>query len=211
MHGDGGHIKIWEEYKEVGRLGMQKNNISNMQGDAKLPLPYRSLIDTYYFPLKIIGWTIFCIYSFIAFYKLVIDRLVDVIIILWKDEYTLVELGLFDYSNWRLTTNFVPFETILRYINYSQYFNLDIIIINLLGNLLIFTPMGFLLPLLSKKFRKAWTVICAGFLSSLAVETIQFIFTVGSADIDDLILNTLGAWFGYLAYKSILIKPKKKC
>ncbi|MFJ8457522.1 VanZ family protein [Lysinibacillus xylanilyticus] len=187
---------------------MQKNNISNAQGDAKLPLPYRALIDTYYLPLKIAGWIFFSIYSTIAFYKLVIDRLVNVFIILVKGEYTFVELGLFDYSDWRLTTNFVPFETILRYINYSQYFNLDIIIINLLGNLLIFTPMGFLLPLLSKKYRKAWSIICVGFFSSLAVETVQFIFRVGSADIDDLILNTLGAWLGYLVYKSILIKPK---
>ncbi len=195
--------------KEVGSSGMQKNNISNMQGDAKLPLPYRSLIDTYYLPIKIVGWIFFSIYSFMAFYKLVINRLVDVVIIVFKGKYSLVELGLFDYSDWRLTTNFVPFETILRYINYSRYFDLDIIIINLLGNLLIFTPMGFLLPLLSKKFRKAWIVICVGFISSLAVESIQFIFTVGSADIDDLILNTLGAWLGYLAYKSILIKPKK--
>ncbi|WP_249727583.1 VanZ family protein, partial [Bacillus paralicheniformis] len=94
---------------------------------------------------------------------------------------------------------------ILRYINYSQYFNWDIIIVNLLGNLLIFTPMGFLLPLLSKKFRKTWVIICLGFFASLAVETIQFIFTVGSADIDDLILNTIGAWLGYIAYKAILI------
>ncbi|MCY1434848.1 VanZ like family protein [compost metagenome] len=69
--------------------------------------------------------------------------------------------------------------------------------------------MGFLLPLLSKKFRKAWVIICLGFISSLAVETVQFIFTVGSADIDDLILNTIGAWLGYLAYKGILIRPKK--
>ncbi|MED3800373.1 VanZ family protein [Lysinibacillus xylanilyticus] len=185
---------------------MKKNSI---QGSAKLPLPYRSLIDTYYLPIKITGWIFFSIYSVIAFYKLVIDRLVNVIIILFNGEYSLDELGLFDYSDWRLTTNFIPFDTVLRYINYSQYFNLDIIIINLLGNLLIFTPMGFLLPLLSKKFRKARTVIFVGFVSSLAVETIQFIFTVGSADIDDLILNTLGAWLGYLAYKSILIKPKK--
>ncbi|MGE7695751.1 VanZ family protein [Lysinibacillus sp. NPDC094177] len=185
---------------------MTKNNI---QGSAKLPLPYRSLIDTYYLPIKLTGWIFFCIYSIIAFYKLVIDRLVNVAIILFNGEYSLDELGLFDYSDWRLTTNFVPFGTILRYINYSQYFNFDIIIINLLGNLLIFTPMGFLLPLLSKKFRKAWTVICIGFFSSLAVESIQFIFTVGSADIDDLILNTLGAWLGYVVYKSILIKPKK--
>ena len=46
--------------------------------------------------------------------------------------------------------------------------------------------------------------------ASLAVETVQFIFTVGSADIDDLILNTMGAWLGYLAYKGILIKPKNE-
>ncbi|UZM99931.1 VanZ family protein [Lysinibacillus sp. MHQ-1] len=41
------------------------------------------------------------------------------------------------------------------------------------------------------------------------METIQFIFTVGSADIDDLILNTIGAWLGYLAYKGLLLTPKK--
>lgn len=185
---------------------MTKNNI---QGNTKLSLPYRALIDTYYLPIKITGWLFFCIYSVIAFYKLVIDRLVNVAVVLFNGEYSLGELGMFNYSNWRLTTNFIPFDTILRYIHYSQYFNLDIIIINLLGNLLIFTPMGFLLPLLSKKCRQAWIVICVGFFSSLAVETIQFVFRVGSADIDDLILNTLGAWLGYLAYKSILIKPKK--
>ncbi|KUF35947.1 MULTISPECIES: VanZ family protein [Lysinibacillus] len=188
---------------------MSKNNITDVHGNAKLPLPYRDVIDTYYLPLKVMGWILFSIYSFIAFYKLVIDRLVNVVVVLLQGDYSIGDLGLFDYSSWRLTTNFVPFETILRYINYSQYFNWDIIIVNLLGNLLIFTPMGFLLPLLSKKFRKAWVIICLGFFASLAVETIQFIFTVGSADIDDLILNTIGAWLGYIAYKGILIRPKK--
>ncbi|WCH49953.1 MULTISPECIES: VanZ family protein [unclassified Lysinibacillus] len=190
-------------------LSLSKNNITDVHGNAKLPLPYRDVIDTYYLPLKVMGWILFSIYSFIAFYKLVIDRLVNVVVVLLQGDYSIGDLGLFDYSSWRLTTNFVPFETILRYINYSQYFNWDIIIVNLLGNLLIFTPMGFLLPLLSKKFRKVWVIICLGFFASLAVETIQFIFTVGSADIDDLILNTIGAWLGYIAYKGILIRPKK--
>lgn len=111
---------------------------------------------------------LFSIYSCLAFYKLVIDRLVNVVVILWKGDYSVGDLGLFDYSSWRLTTNFIPFETIFRYINYSQYFNWDTIIINLLGNLLIFTPMGFLLPLLSKKFRKAGVILCLGFLPALA-------------------------------------------
>ncbi|KMN39383.1 MULTISPECIES: VanZ family protein [Lysinibacillus] len=203
------HIKIWEGIKGKWVLSLSKNNIADVQNNAKLPLPYRDVIDTYHLPLKIAGWILFSIYSFMAFYKLVIDRLVDVVVILLRGDYSIGDLGLFDYSSWRLTTNFIPFETILRYINYSQYFNWEIIIVNLLGNLLIFTPMGFLLPLLSKKFRKAWVIICLGFISSLAVETVQFIFTVGSADIDDLILNTIGAWLGYLAYKGILIRPKK--
>ncbi|TKI67995.1 VanZ family protein [Lysinibacillus mangiferihumi] len=188
---------------------MVKNNIPSIQDDAKLPLPYRAWIDTYYIQLKVIGWVFFSFYTFIAFYKLVINRLVNVSVSLFRGENSLSEIGLFDYSSWRVTTNFIPFETILRYINYSHYFNLDLIILNLLGNLLIFTPMGFLLPLLSKRFRKVWIVVCVGFFSSLAVETVQFIFRVGSADVDDLILNTLGAWFGYLAYKCILIFPKR--
>ena len=189
---------------------MAKQNISNVQDEHKLPLPYRVWIDQYYIEIKFTGWLLFGIYSCIAFYKLVIDRLVNVVLLLSRGEYTLSELGLFDYSTWRGTTNFVPFDTIMRYINYSHYFNLDLIVVNLLGNLLIFTPMGFLLPLLSRRFRRVWPVLFVGFISSLAVETIQFIFRVGSTDIDDLILNTAGAWLGYIAYKFIIQFSKIK-
>ena len=181
-----------------------------MQDDTKLPLPYRAWIDKHYLEIKFIGWFLFSVYSCLAFYKLVIDRLVNVVVVLFRGEYTLGELGLFDYSTWRGTTNFVPFETIMRYINYAQYFNMNLIIVNLLGNLLIFTPMGFLLPLLARRFRRVWPILFVGFFSSLAVETIQFIFRVGSSDIDDLILNTVGAWLGYLAYKVMLRYSKNK-
>lgn len=181
-----------------------------MQDDNKLPLPYRVWIDQHYMEIKFTGWLLFGIYSCIAFYKLVIDRLVNVVVLWSRGEYTLGELGLFDYSTWRGTTNFVPFDTIMRYINYSHYFNMDLIIVNLLGNLLIFTPMGFLLPLLSRRFRRVWPILFVGFVSSLAVETIQFIFRVGSTDIDDLILNTAGAGLGYLAYKFMIQFSKSK-
>ena len=144
-----------------------------------------------------------------AFYKLVIDRLVDVVVILFKGDYSIGDLGLFDYSSWRLTTNFIPFETILRYINYSQYFNWEIIIVNLLGNLLILLQWAFT-AITIEEIPKSMDYYLFGLFASLAVETVQFIFTVGSADIDDLILNTMGAWLGYLAYKGILIKPKNE-
>lgn len=210
MHAYSSHIKIWVGYKGIGGDGVAKNNISNVQGSAKLPLPYRAWIDAYYLQVKLGGWLLFSVYSFIAFYKLVIDRLVNVVVIWFHGEYTFGELGLFDYSSWRVTTNFMPFETIMRYIHYSQYFNMNLIVVNLLGNLLIFTPMGFLLPMLSKRFRRGWRILLIGFFSSLAVETVQFIFTVGSADIDDLILNTAGEGMGYIAYKLMLRLSKKK-
>ena len=42
-----------------------------------------------------------------------------------------------------------------------------------------------------------WTVI----LLLLAVELAQLVLRVGSFDVDDIILNTLGAWIGYIAFR----------
>ncbi|MEG0258975.1 MAG: VanZ family protein [Lysinibacillus sp.] len=189
---------------------MAKKSILSVNDETKLPLPFRSLIDTYYAPIKFVGWMFLIIYSFVAFYQLVINRLVAMFTTIFFEGNSPSEVGLFDYSGWNFNTNFVPFETIMRYAMGSQYFNMELIILNLLGNLFIFTPIGLLIPFLSKKFRKGLHVILLGFILSLAVETIQFIFTVGSADIDDLILNTAGAWLGYLVYKYMMKISRKK-
>ena len=65
-----------------------------------------------------------------------------------------------------------------------------------LGNIGWFIPFGFLLPALSKR-ENFIRVIISGFLFSLTIETTQFIFYKGVAEIDDLILNTLGTIIGY--------------
>lgn len=70
-----------------------------------------------------------------------------------------------------------------------------------LGNIGWFVPFGFLLPLLSKKNNLVRTV-AAGFVFSLFIETAQFIFYKGVAELDDLILNTLGAAIGYWLCKT---------
>ena len=44
------------------------------------------------------------------------------------------------------------------------------------------------------------SVICLTFLLSLSFETLQLIFKVGSFDVDDLLLNTIGGMLGYLAF-----------
>ncbi|MGV8905580.1 MAG: VanZ family protein [Acetobacterium sp.] len=75
---------------------------------------------------------------------------------------------------------------------------------NLVGNILIFVPLGFLFPLCRKKnvrFFEAFLVILG---SSCAIELIQFLFlTSRRADVDDVILNLVGGIIGYLIYKWI--------
>jgi glycopeptide antibiotics resistance protein len=72
---------------------------------------------------------------------------------------------------------------------------------NIVGNILLFLPWGFLAPILFYKTRRFKNVVVSAVLISLFVETTQFIFVVGVADIDDVILNTLGAMVGfYLLY-----------
>jgi glycopeptide antibiotics resistance protein len=95
-------------------------------------------------------------------------------------------------------TNIIPFRTITSYLKLMTKININIVITNLLGNLLMFTPMGMALPLLfDKKFNKLWKVVAFVIVVVLIIETIQFITFAGSADIDDLILNTIGAIIGY--------------
>lgn len=108
------------------------------------------------------------------------------------------------------TLNLVPFKTIYQYSFGSSeiYQGIDWVlnrIINMLGNLVLFFPIGFLLPLVSERFKKLKSALVMGALISLMIEIIQYI--IGrSADIDDLILNTLGFLCGYIALKFFMKK-----
>ena len=65
-------------------------------------------------------------------------------------------------------------------------------------NAAMFAPFGFLLPVLWRKCRKWKVTVLAGFLLSLTIEVLQM-FCFRATDVDDLIMNTLGAGFGYFA------------
>ena len=62
------------------------------------------------------------------------------------------------------------------------------------GNIIWFVPFGFLLKKLTKL--SIIKIILLGFLLSLFIETMQYIFGMGVSEIDDLILNTIGAAIG---------------
>ena len=75
-------------------------------------------------------------------------------------------------------------------------------------NAFMFMPLGFLLPLIWKSFRQAKKTVVFGFLMSLTIEICQ-LFCFRATDVDDLIMNTLGAFLGYLCWKLLkLVFPK---
>ena len=93
-----------------------------------------------------------------------------------------------------------PFREILRYLRYWKILGLRTVILNLAGNVIGFLPFGFIVPVMHKKMESFWKVSLLGFMFSLCVETIQLITKVGCFDVDDLILNTLGAMIGCGAF-----------
>lgn len=76
---------------------------------------------------------------------------------------------------------------------------------NIILNILMFVPFGFLLPLWHKRLQKAWLTVLCGFLFSLIIELIQLVGSLGVFETDDLINNTFGAWLGYGAVMLVLM------
>lgn len=66
-------------------------------------------------------------------------------------------------------------------------------------NILLFVPLGFLLPMLWKPFEAKRLTFAWGFLLSLFIELMQ-LFNFRFTDIDDLLANTLGTILGYFLY-----------
>lgn len=69
--------------------------------------------------------------------------------------------------------------------------------LNVLLNVALFMPLGFLLPLLAKVWRKWYILLITGFGASLIIELVQFFTGRGLFDVDDLFTNTLGAVLGF--------------
>ena len=103
--------------------------------------------------------------------------------------------------------NLIPFHILEEtYIEVTKNGNTEYFIINFLGNIAVFIPIGFLLPLLWNI--KGGRVLLTGAVCSLLIELCQ-LFLPRSSDVDDLILNTLGTLLGWLVYKLFSIPFKK--
>lgn len=67
-------------------------------------------------------------------------------------------------------------------------------------NIFLFLPFGFLFPVWLPEKKTAWT-IPVGFLCSVAIEYCQLRTGRGFCQLDDVIMNTLGAVIGFLCWK----------
>ncbi|MBS4900389.1 MAG: VanZ family protein [Clostridiales bacterium] len=102
-------------------------------------------------------------------------------------------------SNYR-DYNLKPFRLIRIYIEYADTLGFKYIFLNLYGNVLCFMPFGFLIAfILNGKHKFINTIFIAAIVSTI-IELLQYIFAVGTGDIDDVILNTCGAVLGYAVY-----------
>ncbi len=74
-------------------------------------------------------------------------------------------------------------------------------VINMVGNTILFFPMGYFLPFYFKRLRSFRIYLQIQILLIIILELIQFITLLGKLDVDDLILNTLGGLVGYIYFK----------
>ncbi len=124
-----------------------------------------------------------------------------------------------------MAINYIPFRSIAYDVgqigtgSFSVGFQIKLLIMNVLGNFILLIPIGFLTPILWKKVNSLKSIVIVGFVVSLSIELLQLLenfFNIGHfrvVDIDDLILNVLGAIFGYMTYKLaelVIIKYKIK-
>ena len=92
---------------------------------------------------------------------------------------------LISYGKLDATINLLPFS--------SEGFATDSL------NVIMFMPLGFLLPLIWRRYRKMGRTVLTGFCMSLSIELLQ-LFCLRVTDVDDLTMNTLGTAVGFCCW-----------
>lgn len=98
------------------------------------------------------------------------------------------------------SANFVPFKTIKMYIRYYDLPGLRSFA-NLFGNVLIFIPMGAMLPVVHKASKNPLIMLANALLFIVGIEVFQLFSAFGAFDVDDIILNCLGVLCGRALYQ----------
>ena len=97
--------------------------------------------------------------------------------------------------------NLELFREIRRFWTYREQLGF-LAFANLAGNVLIFVPFGFFMPMASRSWNRSFFLtVFYSFGISFFVEVFQLLTKVGSFDVDDMLLNTAGGLCGYILPK----------
>jgi glycopeptide antibiotics resistance protein len=127
----------------------------------------------------------------------------------------LSRVSLLDLFNSQRTShksiNLIPFYSIKEYIFSNSATIKKFAFGNVVGNIVIFIPLGTYLSLF-KNNKRVITNLLFIFIVSLFIEIIQGLLGIGASDVDDIILNCLGGLVGILGYKFLLfiLRDEKK-
>ena len=100
----------------------------------------------------------------------------------------------------------VPFRPFNALVTFMQDMQNGRISMNFIGNIILFIPVGVLLPMVMG-WEQPWKTMATGTGFSLLIEGIQFITAKGCFDLDDVLLNCVGTIIGYIGYW-LLIKKR---
>lgn len=101
------------------------------------------------------------------------------------------------------TANFTPLKTIKMYIRYYSTMPNIHSFENLFGNICVFVPFGFMLPMVHPPCKNIFILFANTFLFVLGIEIFQLFSAFGAFDVDDILLNSMGSLLGYGLYKLI--------
>lgn len=123
---------------------------------------------------------------------------------------------LFFLSCWLLLV--LALTTLSRGANFTGSFNIDFFsaYVNawnkwsiselqlIIFNMLMFTPLGFLLPLFWKKAEKFKVILFMSIGLTVCIEIVQLLTGTGIFELDDLFHNCIGSLFGYFCIMAVL-------
>ena len=95
------------------------------------------------------------------------------------------------------------------YHNINIMLEKNVLFRNIILNIMLFIPLGFILPFYTDKLKKAYKVALIGFLATLIIEVTQHLAKYGIFEADDILNNTLGTVIGYCIFM-IFYKLKNK-
>ena len=105
--------------------------------------------------------------------------------------------------------NLIPFASISNYVFSGSAAVKRFAVVNVIGNIVAFVPLGAFLPLLRRR-TGIWTNLLVVVCASVTVEIIQGVFGLGASDIDDVILNTLGGLIGILFFTLLRLLLRRR-